>query len=872
MLQTYSQSKMISFIQGIRFFLFTVMVIISTASNSADSTTNHTTDTDFPNGGLFEQNDYVFDLSFFNQANINKLALERLSNGIQASAGTYKVDVYINQSLLNSLEIEFIENNIGALEPCLTIKQYELASIRLEKAYKQDTNHNQCHALSTSVNGSSYDFDFSQLRLNLSIPHNSLIQNPRGYIPKSILDYGETIGFMNYYGNVYRYELTHEKRSHQQSLYIALNGGINFGKWQFRQQSNFTNDARNNSNWNIIRSYVKRPLTSINSELMAGQLTTSGRFFSGLSFTGINLSSDERMLPDSQRGYAPVIQGTANTTAKVSVLQNGREIYQTTVAPGPFRLNDLYPTSYNGDLDVIVTESDGTSWQYRVPFSAVPESIRQGSFKYNWDFGQTRDIGEDTTFTNINTQYGLSNALTINTGLRLANQYQALMAGSAFTSLLGAFGAEATYSHSQVEEQKTNTGWMLGANYSKTFNNTNTTIALAGYRFSTEGYRDLVDIIAQRKASKDGVEFNSSTYLEHSRAVLTLNQSLNQLGSLYISGSHSRYRDTKPNDQQLQLGYGKTFNNGVSLSSNFSRHKAGFESSNIQQNTMFGQKYQNSVSLSLNIPLDKTPYKRNLNLTSSRNNQHLSHQAILSGNIDRWDHIDYYLGVNYDHPSELFAFNSGLNKRFSYANTSVSYSKGHNYWQSSASIQGALALHNGGATFGPYLGDTFALIHAPGATGASPSNTQGVKINSDGYALIPALTPYRYNKISIDPDGMANNIELIANTLEVAPYAGATLKLNFQTRQGYALLIQSHLINGDNIPIGSDVLNSEDDVIGMSGQNSQIYLRTEEQSGRLLVKWGLGRHEQCYLRYNIPDNEIHSSLIRTRATCMTEVN
>ncbi|ESE43197.1 fimbrial biogenesis outer membrane usher protein [Shewanella decolorationis S12] len=78
------------------------------------------------------------------------------------------------------------------------------------------------------------------------------------------------------------------------------------------------------------------------------------------------------MLPDSQRGYAPVVRGLANSTAKVVIKQNGIAIYQTTVAAGPFVINDLYPTSYEGDLIVEVTEADGKISDFTVPFSAVP--------------------------------------------------------------------------------------------------------------------------------------------------------------------------------------------------------------------------------------------------------------------------------------------------------------------------------------------------------------------------------------------------------------------------------------------------------------------------------------------------------------------
>ena len=227
----------------------------------------------------------------------------------------------------------------------------------------------------------------------------------------------------------------------------------------------------------------------------------------------------------------------------------------------------------------------------------------------------------------------------------------------------------------------------------------------------------------------------------------------------------------------------------------------------------------------------------------------------------------YNVGINYDDQSNITVWNMGLNKRFNYANTSLNFSKGNNYWQSSANIQGALAIHSGGITFGPYLSDTFALIEAKGAYGASILNAQGTKINKSGYALVPALTPYKYNNIAINPEGMASNTEVNAGDTKIAPYAGSTVKVKFNTRQGYALLIQSQLQSGIVVPLGAEVLNENDENIGMTGQNGQIYLRAEKEAGTIVVKWGDESNDQCSVQYEIPESDLNSPLIHLTEIC-----
>ncbi|MCT6957964.1 fimbria/pilus outer membrane usher protein, partial [Salmonella enterica] len=84
------------------------------------------------------------------------------------------------------------------------------------------------------------------------------------------------------------------------------------------------------------------------------------------------------MLPDSMRGYAPTVRGVAETNAKVTVRQNGVVLYETTVAPGPFTISDLYATGYGGDLAVTVTEADGRVRSFAVPYASVPQLLRPG--------------------------------------------------------------------------------------------------------------------------------------------------------------------------------------------------------------------------------------------------------------------------------------------------------------------------------------------------------------------------------------------------------------------------------------------------------------------------------------------------------------
>lgn len=129
--------------------------------------------------------------------------------------------------------------------------------------------------------------------------------------------------------------------------------------------------------------------------------------------------------------------------------------------------------------------------------------MRPGVSRYNAVIGESRDFTNiDNYFTDFTYERGLTNQLTANSGVRLAKDYTALLAGGVLGTPVGALGLNATYSHAKVENDKTQDGWRMQATYSQTFNQTGTTFSLAGYRYSTKGYRDLNDVFGVRSMQK----------------------------------------------------------------------------------------------------------------------------------------------------------------------------------------------------------------------------------------------------------------------------------------------------------------------------------------------------------------------------------
>ncbi|WP_179401487.1 fimbria/pilus outer membrane usher protein [Burkholderia guangdongensis] len=853
---------------------------------------------------------YNFDSSLLLGTPLGVADIERFNKASTIEPGSYRVDVYVNNVFITRKTVDFRSTASGDVQPCLSDALLGASGILLQPADADlgadagapdgaaadadvsdastehrtadaahgrrdaaEANGARCVALSERVPGASAKFDLSRLRLDVSVPQTQMRHVPRGTIDPASLDAGRTMAYFNYDTNYYT---ASSLGSQSNSVYAGINAGLNIGLWRFHQQSAYTFNGTvsgNASRWDNIRTYVERPLVSIGSKLVVGDNFTGGSLLSPVGYRGIHLESDDRMLPDSLRGYAPTVKGVANTNARVVVSQNGNVIYQATVAPGPFAFSDLNPTSYQGDLTVQVFEANGHVSTFKVPFSAVSNSLRPGASRYSFTLGQVRQIeGSHAAFADLTYERGLTNMLTVNGGARVSVDYQSLLGGVVFATSYGAFGLNAAWSNALDERGKRVHGWLGSINYSHTIQPTLTTIALTGYHYSTRGYRDFASALTSRNAYRDASGWLPSTYQQRDQLTLNVNQSLGRLGSLSLSASTSSYYGSRSRDTQYQFSYS---NNYRSISYNLSvvRQRTGSINGVGRSGvgraslTNWASEASTAVMATISIPLGSSPRAPTFSgSVASATDQGASYQASVNGTVGESQSLSYGLTVSGD-TSAAPSYGGNVQKNLSMITVGANYSQGKGYWQAGANARGALVAHGGGVTLGPYLGDTFGIVEAKGAEGATVRNTQGTKIDRFGYAIIPSLTPYRYNDVALDAKGINRNAELTANEIRVAPYAGSAVLLKFATRTGHALLIHATDADGDALPLGADVRDGTGATIGVVGQGGQVYARVPDQQGSLTVKWGDRREEQCAIDYRLNGQDSKALITRFDARC-----
>lgn len=805
-----------------------------------------------------------FGSDFFRGSGDAPVDVSRFSKANPLPAGVYRVDLYVNDGWVGRQDVVFrAEEGSGTARPCFSRSLFEAMGIDLDKLTEEartavlDAGKDSCLRLEDVVPDAVAEFDSGDLRLNNSIPQISLRRSARGYVSPELWDKGVNAAMVGYNFNTYS---TSGGGSNNTSYYLNLNSGINLGDWRFRNNSSVTRQNTGPIRVQTIASYVQRSIVPLSGLLTAGDFATSGQLFDSVQYRGVQLSSDPRMLPDSQSGYAPVVRGIARTNAKVQIRQNGNIIYETTVAPGRFEINDLYPTGFGGNLRVIVTEADGSSSSFDVPYASVAQLLRPGTYRYSFVAGRTRSNSSsiaDVNFMQGTCEHGVDNWLTLSSGLTLARDYMAVVGGGAVSTPLGAVAMNLTHSHARVAEGDTRTGQSLKVDYNKNLADTGTNIALAAFRYSSSGYLRLQELQAMQALAARGNDL-SQVDRTRNQLQLSVSQSLGEgRGAFYATGSSQNYWNRRGMGTTYSLGYSNRW--GI----------MSYSLSAQRQRDLFTGSTNTQYMFTMSMPLGREINSPSISTSVTRDQRNGSSvQSSLYGTVGEDHRFSYGVAASRNPGSSSASANAQYRAPVADIGGSYSYSNGGNR-QMSATVSGGIVAHADGILLAQNLGDTIAIVQADGAGGAAVNST-GVRLNSAGQAVVPYMTPFRNNEVVLDPKGTSTDVEMKTTSLRVAPMAGSVVLLKYETLSGRSVLINAYRSNGDALPFGADVLDEQGDVLGMVGQGGTVFVRTQNDSGHLTIRWGSERNAQCRIEYALGPRDMknrETSFDQLRATC-----
>jgi outer membrane usher protein len=814
----------------------------------------------------------VYDSSFL-QGGGQGVDLSRFSKPGTVTPGVYMLDVVINGKERLSQKVRVIADEgkgEGEVRYCFSTAGAKRWGAKLDELPDQEKVQrvlaSDCIEVQDLIPGATFDFDVASLSGALSIPQIYAGRIKRGYVDPTEWDEGITAGFLSYNANAYRYSPDGEKAS--TSYNANLTAGFNLDGWRLRHNGNFVHSTGGSGTYNAVNTYAQTDVDSMKAQFTIGEYFTPGREFDSVPFTGVQLGSDDSMLPESERGFAPQISGTADTNAKVTVRQGSNVVYETSVAPGPFLIDDLYATGYSGDLDVTVTEADGREKRFVVPYASVVEMLRPGMSRFNMAAGKYRDDGldDEPLFAQGTYRRGLNNLMTVYGGGIVAEDYASVLGGAAIATPIGAISLDVTQSHAQnvydlgqddfrhdyddgrdifdqpelntrvtpLGSKKNLSGQSYRISYSKLLNETGTNLSVAAYRFSSAGYLSFGDFAHLREG--DG----TSSLRERNRFQVNISQPLGSLGNVSLSGLSRNYWGDAKSSTTFQASYSKGFNWGSMTLS------AGRDLQEYSE--------RNTYMLSVSVPLGEGVRRPTFNTSASYDSDNNSTiRSGISGSAGEDGQATYgafasRYAADGDSNND---YGGNLTYRTRAAQLGGSYSQGEDYKQYSANVSGTVLGYAGGVVLSPNRTETMALIEAKGAEGAPVDGGLGNRLDSDGQALKSGLIPYRVNQVGISPKGLPDDVELETSRQQVVPRRGAIVKLDYATKTGKPLLLR---LKDQENHFGADVVNAKGEVVAMVGQGGLIFLRGEQSA--LTVKWGKQPDQSCQLRYDIPTEDL----------------
>lgn len=504
--------------------------------------------------------------------------LSAFEEGIGQMPGTYRVDVIVNKSSTGVHDVNFVMQKDTAgnttLQPCFSVDSLREFGIRTD-AFPNLAGHGDCANLA-AIPQASAEFAFERQQLRLSIPQAAVDSHARGYVAPERLDEGINALLLNYSFSGANTEARRGDMTDSDSYYLSLRPGLNIGPWRIRNYSTWNRNVNGDSadeSWDSLYTYAQRNIIALKSQLTFGDSTAPSELFDSVPFRGAQLASDDDMLPDSLRGYAPVVRGIARTNAQVIIKQNGYTIYQSYVSPGAFEITDMYPTGSSGDLDVTIKEADGSEQHQTVAFASLPILQREGRLKYSVTSGQYRPYESDIDkkmFTQATLIYGLPAGFTVYGGGQFSQHYKSLLTGLGKNlGELGAVSVDGTQAWSTQKDQDKESGQSWRIRYSKNILETGTNISISGYRYSTSGYYTLPEVLDTWRDD----ESQNNNDRRRNRAELQLNQSIGaSLGSLSLNAISEDYWNSDRKMRSLGVGYSNSWG-GVTYNINYSYNR-----------------------------------------------------------------------------------------------------------------------------------------------------------------------------------------------------------------------------------------------------------------------------------------------------------
>lgn len=778
-------------------------------------------------------------------------------------AGNYEMDIYVNKEWRGTWDITIQDD---PADTCISAER--IASLGIKFTQPAAEQENRCIPLQSVVQGGSVTYDTSTFNLYLTVPQAYVLEYEAGYAPPETWDRGINAFYSSYYAS--EYYSRYKNSGSEKNSYANFVSGLNLLGWQLHSNANFSQSEHSKGKWQSNTLYLERDIPAVLGTLRMGEQYSSGDMFDTVRFRGVRFWRDMQMLPHSKQNFAPVVRGVAQTYALVTVEQNGFTVYQKEVPPGPFEFEDLQLAGGGADLDVSVKEADGSVNHYIVPYSSVPNMMQPGVSKFEFAAGRSEIEGasEQADFLQGTWQYGVNNLLTLYGGTMLSSHYRTFTLGTGWNTAIGAVSVDGTQSHSQQDNGDVFDGHSYQVAWNKYLPQSATHFSLAAYRYSSRDYRTFNDYVWANNRDHyhhddddddiyDIADYYESDFGRKNTFTLNINQSLpDGWGYFAASALWRDYWQRSGSGKDYQLSYSNTWRR-VSFTLSATQT---YDSDNREDKRF-------NIYFSLPFSWGEDEYGRHReshisNSTTFDSDGYASNNASLGGTFGSRDQFTYNTNFSHQRQEHQTTAGGALTWNAPLATIAGSYSQSNTYHQVGGNIQGGLVAWSDGVQLAPRLNDTIAIIHAPHLDDAAVQGRPYLRTNGKGYAVYEALTPYRQNFISLDVSDSESEVALLGNRKVTVPYRGAVVLVEFDTEKSKPFYFHARRANGEPLTFGYEVEDENGNNIGLVGQGSRIFIRTEQVPAALKVATDKQQGLFCQITFDKQIDENHVYICR----------
>ncbi|MBF7981211.1 MULTISPECIES: outer membrane usher protein [Rahnella] len=743
--------------------------------------------------------------------------------------GKYQLSLHVNKFDIPDQSVEFLapEGDPKGSEACLTpemVGKFGLKAATLKGATWW--HENQCLDLK-SLDGITATADLGTGALNINVPQAYMEYTSETWEPPSHWDNGIAGVLFDYNVNAMNSSQSDGGRSRT----VSGNGttGVNLGPWRLRAdwQAQYNKSTGENSttqkNWDWNRFYAYRAVTSLRAKMVLGETSLNSAMFDSFRFSGASLVTDDNQLPPNLRGYAPEVVGVAKTNAKVTISQQGQVLYETTVAAGPFRIQDLN-SAVSGKLDVKVEEQDGSISTFTVDTASIPYLTRPGLVRYKVSAGKPEDYShhmQGPDFATGEFSWGVNSGWSLYGGALLAGDYNAASLGVGRDLLaFGAMSVDVTQSQAQLPDEGTKSGKSFRVSYSKRFDEYDSQVTFAGYRFSEKNFMNMSQYLDRRYGE------NTSDGSDKELYTVTFNKQFRPLNiSAYLNYSHQTYWDRDATD---------TWNLSVSNFFDVGRFKNVSVSVSAYRSQRDGSN-DDGMYLSLSLPWGNGgSLSYNSQYSDGSNNRTV-------GYYNRLDENNNYR-INAGTTSDGQGTGSGYfthdgDKASMTANASYTGSEYNAY---GISMQGGLTATAQGAALHRIStpGGTRMMVDTDGVSDVPVHGSGGtVRTNSFGKAVVSDVSSYYRSSVNVDLDKLPDNVDATRSVVQDTLTEGAIGYRKFGILAGEKAMAIIRLADGSSPPFGAEIRNKQGTQTGIVGENGSTWLSGIRPGESMDVSW-----------------------------------